>query len=104
MGNDPTTTRGTGGTGLTRRTFLGAGGAVFGSALLLGPNAPSRSSRPSALARLATQGGPRLPLAYVRDTGGITAAELRSLLAAGGAQALPAVQLRSGGAPAGGGA
>jgi hypothetical protein len=103
MGHDPTTAP-TRGNGLTRRTFLSAGGALLGSALVLGPNAGSQGTRHSALAQLAAKDGPRLPLTYLPSSDGATIDEVRALLKAGGAQAVPAVGLRTGGAPITGGA
>ncbi|HEX7166942.1 MAG TPA: hypothetical protein VF230_08165 [Acidimicrobiales bacterium] len=79
---------------LSRRAFLTAGGAVFGSALLLGPNG---ATKPTALATLARQPGRRISVGYVTGSEGATAAELSALLAEGGTTVVPATSLRSGG-------
>ena len=86
--------------GISRRGFLSAGGALVGAALLLGPTGTPTSS---PLAKLASRARVRLPVAYVDGSKGATTAELAQLLAAGGARAVPAESLRSGGVPRDGG-
>jgi len=80
-------------TGFSRRAFLAGSGAVLGSALLLGPNGVPR---PGALGRLAVANGPRLSLGYVEGSAGLSTAEARALLIAGGTRVVPASSLRSG--------
>lgn len=78
--------------GMSRRGFLIAGGALFGAALVLGPNGIPRSG---ALTRLARSGGPRLSVGYVEGSAGLDPVAARALLSSSGTRVVPAASLRT---------
>jgi hypothetical protein len=75
----------------SRRSFILAASAVVSGATLLRKDLPANNG---GLASLAASKGPRIGVAYIEDSAGVTS--LSSILAAGGVRAVPASTLGSG--------